>query len=311
MSSGAFIDLDRQFVLRDPSLGSEELAGDSVVAGMSRWRGQSDGWDALLSIKSRSAVVLGEPGSGRTFEFLHQVDRLRADGKNAFYLLLSDLAGSTVEIPLNSEQREDFAKWTSSSESAFFFLDAADEAKLESVAAFKRALQNFARFVGAARLKYCRIFISCRVHQWEPLADETRVLSVFGFRAVESSGSDECGDKGLPVYVMLPLDQERIRRYANAKHIDDAQAFLDAIQRYHCWDFAGRPYDVEFLLGYWKSKGKLDSLDQMIDQYVSHQLEERRKRHKRVRISTTGLKYAEEILHRIERKKNVSSVKGR
>ncbi len=281
-----YIDLNRRFAARDPKVAAEDLAQQSYD--LDRWltRGSSLTWSELLQ-KKGVTVVLGEPGSGRTWEFQAQQSRLQASGKTAFYVQLQHLVEHSVEDWLESDHERSFAKWREGTGEAIFFLDAVDEAKLRGVKDFEAALMHFRKSVGARNLSRASVLISCRVHQWDHPADCERVQRQLGL----SHSGDGPGDQtkrqaksnsrdngaAIRVYVIQPLDRDRVAAYARHKKATDVDAFLTGLDQHHAWEFAGRPYDVDFLLGYWRRHGRLDHLSAMLEDLVSYQLIEAKK----------------------------------
>ena len=49
------------------------------------------------------------------------------------------------------------------------------------------------------------------------------------------------------VVALLPLDAERVKRFAAAQSISNPQLFIDALDENNAWAFAGRPLDVSHL----------------------------------------------------------------
>lgn len=284
--SADYIDLNRRFVARDPKVAAEDLAQQSYD--LDRWltRGSSLTWPELLQ-KKGITVVLGEPGSGRTWEFQAQQSRLQASGKTAFYVQLQHLVEHSVEDWLDSDHERSFAKWREGTGEAIFFLDAVDEAKLRAVKDFEAALMQFRKSVGAENLSRTSVLISCRVHQWDHPADCERVQRQLGLshacdgprnqtKRQAKSNSRDIGT-AVHVYVIQPLDRDRVAAYARHKKATDVDAFLTGLDQHHAWEFAGRPYDVDFLLGYWRRHGRLDHLSAMLEDLVSYQLIEAKK----------------------------------
>lgn len=89
-----FIDLDRGFEKLGNSLRPEDSAVRSYFARSLR----SDStlrWDELLSQKL--VVVLGEPGSGKSWEFRHRCAALQQQGEFAFLVELERLVSGTLD----------------------------------------------------------------------------------------------------------------------------------------------------------------------------------------------------------------------
>jgi stage III sporulation protein SpoIIIAA len=113
-----YISLDRRFVDYD---------GPNVTTHTMRTLGarahrMTLGWADLLT--SRYAVVLGEPGSGKTWELRECARSLRASGSHAFFrtvrdLCRSGLAGSLIE-------RDALGAWRTGSGVGLFLLDSLD-----------------------------------------------------------------------------------------------------------------------------------------------------------------------------------------
>src|SRR5574340_917655 len=116
-------------------------------------------------------VVVGEAGIGKTCEFKNEVKRLQDDGKAAFFIELSQLI-DRESWGLALEQSEPaYSQWQASSEDGYFFLDAVDEARLTSHAAFKKALTVVLAGL-RQQLDRVRITISSRWTDWS--IDEVR-----------------------------------------------------------------------------------------------------------------------------------------
>ena len=97
----------------------------------------SIGWSELL--KLRRVVILGEAGSGKTWEIRHRCQTQRKCGAAAFYFELERLIYSEPLQVLAPSDRRDFQDWLAGTESGFLFLDSVDEAKLRRQIDFHRA----------------------------------------------------------------------------------------------------------------------------------------------------------------------------
>src|ERR1700693_545538 len=137
-----FIELDRRFeeLSTDQSAESNALQSYTRVSALLGLRpGMS--WQELL--EKRLAVVLGEPGSGKTWEFRERALALNSSKKIAFYIELEQLVANALPQTLDEQSRKRFQYWQKGSEDAFFFLDSVDEAKFRKVSDFYKALDRF------------------------------------------------------------------------------------------------------------------------------------------------------------------------
>src|ERR1700751_4861170 len=112
---------------------------------------EDEDWGAFLGLRKGGpawsdrharalVVVLGEAGIGKTIEFKHEVARLTAEGKAAFFLALNQLQDSGSWTLALTGCDDAYAAWAASTTPGYFFLDAVDEARLRSHADFERAL---------------------------------------------------------------------------------------------------------------------------------------------------------------------------
>jgi len=92
----------------------------------------------LLSWKSISArrrvVIVAEAGSGKTVEMREQARRRTEAGQFAFYATLEDVGQDGLDSALGPTDRARLVSWRGrSDESAWFFVDSVDEAKLSGI----------------------------------------------------------------------------------------------------------------------------------------------------------------------------------
>src|SRR6266403_4546909 len=122
-----YIDLSRTFA-PVPEAASEESALQSYAVG-SNWLGRRNAltWDELL--KNQLVVLLGEPGSGKTYELQYQAT-LSSPGCSRFYFRLDELAAGGEQFRPIDDDAGRFTEWQGSADRAAFFLDSVDEAKI-------------------------------------------------------------------------------------------------------------------------------------------------------------------------------------
>ena len=231
------------------------------------------GWDDLL--KQPVVVVLGEPGSGKSWELRWQCATIQKGGGHAFLIELERLVSGDVDAVLAAD-RQRFQQWRRGTEVAHFFLDSVDEAKIRRHSDFYTAFEKVLTAIGAAGIDRARLVITSRISEWQPEADRHEVLSRFltqkGSHPAESG--KEPGPPPVLVVQIEPLDRERVRSFAEGRGVNDPGQFLAALDTHFAWDFARRPLDVIDLAEFWKARGRLGSLSEIIDHDVTTKLRE-------------------------------------
>ena len=253
-----YVDLDRQFDTYTSDANSEAAALRSYLAAIEGGEAGST-WNDIL--KHRLVVVLGEPGSGKSEEFRHQVDVCRRDGKTAYFLELNRLVTDEVAAVLGEVGFAEFCRWKAGASEAIFFLDAADESKLRRVDDFLIALDRLHGVI-IQHLHRCRFVISSRISAWRPETDRAEVSRRFG---LSSPPSGEEPSNPISIYTLIPLDKRRVELFARELGIADPTAFVAAINEHDAWDFARRPLDVIELYRYWQEHERLGSLTELME----------------------------------------------
>src|SRR6266542_1965086 len=75
-------------------------------------------------------VILAEAGTGKTHELRETARGLRREGKAACFRRIEELAADGLENALVDGNVEEFSKWLAGHNTAWFFLDSVDEARL-------------------------------------------------------------------------------------------------------------------------------------------------------------------------------------
>lgn len=246
------------------------------------------GWDDLL--KRRRVVILAEAGSGKSEELKGQARRLADDNKVAFYASVQDVGREGLGNAIAAVERPKLAAWLSSDQPAWFFIDSIDEAKLDGVR-LERALRNIADAIHNAEGR-AHIILSGRHTDWEfrrdlarlqevlpvppeqgtlapPTADELIVRTLHHERTPE-----EAGPEAPLVAVLMSLDAERVRIFAEAKGAANLDALIAEIDVSNLWRFARRPLDLDWLVQFWKANRRLGSLAEMLATSLRERLQE-------------------------------------
>jgi hypothetical protein len=234
------IALNRQFfewhegALSDPDL-------------ISRW--QSDDLVSWESISARRRVViLAEAGSGKTVEMREQARRRTEAGQFAFYATLEDVGQDGLDSALGLRDRARLVSWRGrSDESAWFFVDSVDEAKLSGVR-LEKAVRRIADGIAGGERR-AHVILSGRLTDWEfrrdlgrlnedlpvpkdpvlpppPTAEQVLISALRHERPKPSAAPTE----NPLVVLMVPLDPDRVRVFAAAKGVPNLDAFLAQIE---------------------------------------------------------------------------------
>ena len=258
-------------------------------------------WDDLH--QNRVTVVLGEAGIGKTAELQLQAERMKAAGRFSFFVPLNTLASdswdSTLEDSLSS-----FQTWLHSSEDGFFFLDAVDEARLQTHADFKRAI-SVVRTALTPNIAHARIAISSRVTDWTvpdvQKAVATSLLKPINLavaqardlirasvaadasapsrapaeaRGEEVPTTSSGGPDGLVVVTLDALSKEDAHHCARFYKLADEVGFWSAVEEGDYEFMASRPLDLQWMVKLWNSRRVLGSYAELIEANVTERLRE-------------------------------------
>ena len=274
-----YIEIDRRFSRLYGSDRPEELAAASYLGG-SLADSLTLGWTELL--KESLVVVLGEPGSGKSWEFRARCASLQEKGEDAFLIELERLVAGTFEALLTPVDRERFQNWQRRGRTAWFFLDSVDESKIRRVADFYAALDKVVAAIGGA-MDRARVLISSRISEWRPETDRQEVLGRFA--PARPPQQTEVPESGISVVQIVPLDRDRVRTFAERCGIGNPDHFLAALDNHSAWEFARRPLDVFDLASFWMTHGRLGSLTEIIEHDVTTKLRETVERRANFRLS--------------------------
>lgn len=276
-----YIALNRRFRPHDETCRADDAAAESYL---SFWgRSELKGWPQLLAMPGVH-VVLGEAGSGRTYEFRARVQSLRSEGQEAYFLSLHKLASMELSQIMDADERQRLSSCLEKNHDAWFFLDAVDESKLQSVSQFREALDKFAALIRPGRGQ-AKVFISSRVKDWLPVTDRKHVIEALGIHGAAPVNDEEAdGDKAdgqakkeavVHVWTIAPLDKEQVKRYVEGRQVNDSDQFIQAVDAAYAWELAARPLDVNLLASYWITHHTIGRPAEMYEHLITEQLKER------------------------------------
>jgi hypothetical protein len=239
-------------------------------------------------------VVVGEAGIGKTIEFKNEVQRLQEEGKAAFFIELNQLVNLDDWGLALGPSATAYAQWQASSKDGYFFLDAVDEARLTSHAAFKKAL-TVALMSLNQHLGRVQIAISSRLTDWSidevrATVDELFVIPIeAACRTANVGPESEFNNKEPTVQVkqptsnirpeafvvsLDPLSRSEASKLAEAFSVVDAPTFWAAIDDGHYDYMATRPLDLRWMVSLWNQKGSLGTYLELIEGNVANRLTE-------------------------------------
>ncbi len=283
--------LDRRF--RRLGSGAPEIDLESFGL-----RGDSLGWTELLELSR--VIVLAEAGSGKSTELRAAAKRLADRGSLSVFLSVQDVGREGLIGAMDVRQRPAFEAWRAGEGPAWFFIDSIDEGKDAGVP-FETALRKIADGLSGVEGR-ARIVLSGRYHDWDAKADlaalkahlpapidtpppepptpEMLLGKALRHERVETSQPPPAPEPD--VLLMAPLDEARIRQFAEFREAPDLDAFIETIAAERHWRFARRPLDLEWMIKRWKRDRALGRLEQMVESSLLAGLEETNRSYQRV-----------------------------
>lgn len=272
------VPLERKFSLVSPEAEQSSETDYASLVGFSK----AITWRELES--QYRVVILADAGAGKTFEMLTQARKMSAQKLPAFFIRIEDIDNDFVQS-FDVGTEEQFERWLTSSEPAWFFLDSVDEALLNDPKSFEKAIKRFSRHIknGAHR---AHIYISSRPYAWRFSADRTLIDSVLPFSAAinyekgDTDGEfrkeavDEEKVKALKVYALKPLDISDIREFASFRGAPKIELLIAEIERKNLMAMASRPVDLDGMLAKWKVDLQLGSRLELMQHTVDIRLKE-------------------------------------
>jgi len=272
-----FLNLNRHFIDYQDGMNPEELAKNSYLM---QFLGKDTNtyWDELT--KSKVVIILGEAGSGKTWEFKEQVKKQKENQKFCFFIRLDQLVNNKLTNAINSKDETLFSDWLNSEEEGYFYLDSVDEAKLIKINAFDDALHTFTKGIGNNNLTRSNIIISSRVSEWRRDTDKNKIKEIFNIKELINTKSDTHSNSilRLRIVILAPLEEKQIRHMANSNGISNTDDFIAAINSNDAWEFVSRPLDAVNVINYWNKEGQLGNRQELIEYSISLKLEERGER---------------------------------
>jgi hypothetical protein len=281
------VDVSRTFVPIQPD---QPITSEIVEGLWSRHLGALS-WNDLF--ERPRVVILAEANSGKTFEFERQVEKLRLQGKYAFFAPIEQLAEAPLEIVLDDEARTLLQVWQASGQPAWFFLDSVDEAKLTH-RNFELSLKQFAKNLGPGYQR-ARILVSCRGTDWNGEADLKLISSALPAGRPADGGSDAdvallgrltrksrspsptvADPPACSVVSMTALTASQRRQFLEqGVQLNDIDKFEEALVHRGLLDLSNRPGDLLVLAAHWLAKGALGSLTEMMEVAITGRLADR------------------------------------
>jgi hypothetical protein len=221
------------------------------------------------------AIILGESGSGKTWEFENRVEILRNKHAVAFFLRLEDLIAGTLFAAVREADRPLFDRWWRGNDKATFFVDSVDESKFARPSDFKRALEHLHDGLGDFGSKRVQIMISSRISEWSPETDERYVARLFA-PLLGVAEHDVKEPARLMVMQLNSLSRQQVLDFARDHGVADVGAFGESIDSASAWEMARRPIDVVELASFWMQNGRLGTLREIVENSVARNLREDR-----------------------------------
>jgi hypothetical protein len=247
-------------------------------------------WSDL--IPEYRVVLLSEAGSGKTEEIRNIAQKLRGEGKAAFFIRLEHIQND-LEDAFEVGSFEQFQEWLVSGEEGWLLLDSVDEARLRSPGDFELAIRKLGRRISTA-MDRTHVVITGRTPAWRPKTDlalctrhlpftshttgvaaNEQVAESDATASVRTAQRDRPEDSAFKLVALDDLSSDQIEVFASARGITDTTAFLHAVERAEAWSFTSRPQDLEELTEFWIDEGRIGSRLELMRNSIARRLTER------------------------------------
>ena len=215
-------------------------------------------WDDLD--REYRCVILAEAGAGKTEELRHRANILAEQGKPSFFIRIEDIEADFYNA-FEVGEKDRFQSWSQLIDEAWFFLDSVDEARLDNPRTFEKALRCFTKAIEKG-VHRAHIYITSRPYAWRQKEDRYLLDDILFLPDQHEEQDSERGAEAKPksaltIYILRPLDDERIRRFCVARDAKNVDTLLPEIERANLWSLAERPFDLEGILAKWDEDSKL------------------------------------------------------
>lgn len=227
-----FIQLGQSPAISKRGLTSTASAWNEV--NQSEW----SNWDTVPCV-----LLLGEPGSGKTSEFVHHLAQLNESDKAAFMSRWQDWCeGDDIFATLND--RNGFFAALDDGQTVWWFIDALDEGRIKTERAFDVIKKGLRELKERGALDSVQLRISCRSRDWRP-TEANQLKSFF-----PDIGSEEEATSSVVTLQLLPLDEVAVRTLAFEKlrKQEVVNRFMEALARRHVVPLAGQPLLLAMML---------------------------------------------------------------
>lgn len=280
----SYVQLNRRF-----SKWRNEQASDEDFSLFEQSFTGSTTWDDLL--KHQRVILLAEAGSGKSRELEERARQLLVAGQFAFHATVQNVAKEGLAGAIDGPSRARLAVWQNSVRTGWFFIDSVDEAKLDHIR-FVDALRKIRDGLGNG-LARARIILSGRYAGWEFRADLQRLAQGLPFAQHTDAGRTEPArvlarilrnefqrtskaekpEEPL-VVLMVPLDREQVRLFAQGQGVQQLDEFMSALDHDNLWVLAKRPLDLGWLVDYWRRNQRFGRFAEMLEASVRARLHE-------------------------------------
>ena len=120
-------------------------------------------------------------------------------------------------------------------------------------------------------------------YAWRPKSDRQLIRQYLPFAEPVSErpgedtvpvGSAQHTEDGPKVYFLQPLEETDIRLFATHRAVPDVDSLIQALMRSNLMALAGRPFDLEGILGKWTADRALGGRSELLRHNVESRLKE-------------------------------------